>query len=51
MHCVIMLIEFSIKNFGPFKDKAVFSIESTALDGNEGNLLDSPLKIHSLGLQ
>ena len=44
-----MLIEFSIKNFGPFKDKAVFSMESTALDGNEGNLLNSPLKDPLLG--
>ncbi len=35
-----MFIELSIKNYGPFKDKTVFSMESTALDGNEGNLLD-----------
>lgn len=35
-----MIIDFSITNFGPFKDKAVFSLESTSLDGNEGNLLE-----------
>ena len=37
-----MFIDFTIKNFGPFREKAVFSLESTSLDGNEGNLLDCP---------
>lgn len=40
MHLNVMLIEFSIKNFGPFKEKAVLSMEPTNLDGNEGNLID-----------
>ena len=44
-----MFIEFTIKNFGPFKNKTTFSMESTPLDGNEGNLLDSPLKEPLLG--
>ncbi|MCQ2079450.1 MAG: ATP-binding protein [archaeon] len=35
-----MFIDFSITNFGPFRNKAVFSLESTNLDGNEGNLLE-----------
>ena len=37
-----MLIDFSIRNFGPFRDKAVLSLESTALEGNEFNLLNCP---------
>ena len=49
MHPRPMFIEFTIKNFGPFKNKTTFSMESTPLDGNEGNLLDSPLKEPLLG--
>lgn len=37
-----MFIDLSIKNFGPFRDKVVFSMESTSLEGNENNLLDCP---------
>lgn len=37
-----MFIDLSIKNFGPFKDRAVFSLDSTALDGNEVNLIECP---------
>lgn len=35
-----MFIDFGMTNFGPFKEKAVISLESTALEGNESNLLD-----------
>ena len=42
MHLVTMLIDFSIRNFGPFEDKVTLSLESTSLDGNEFNLLDCP---------
>ncbi|MCQ2071014.1 MAG: ATP-binding protein [archaeon] len=35
-----MFIDLSIKNFGPFKDRVVFSLESTSLDGNEANLIE-----------
>lgn len=35
-----MIIDFSIKNFGPFKDKVCLSLESTSLDGIEENILE-----------
>ncbi len=32
-----MLVDFSFENFGPFRDKTVFSMDSTKLDGPECN--------------
>ncbi len=32
-----MLIDFSFENFGPFRDKTVFSMDSTKLDDPECN--------------
>ncbi len=37
-----MLIDFSFENFGPFRDKTVFSMDSTKLD--TPNAIRSKLK-------
>lgn len=34
-----MLIDFSVKNFGPFRDKAVLSLQRTVTEEHEENLI------------
>lgn len=37
-----MLIDFSVENYGPFRDKATLSMRRTSTDEHPDNLIDSP---------